>query len=89
MSVYVCRISKGDTHMNASIEALIARQLAAPKAFRVVTAYACGKTRALDVETVGQAENHAIGERRLIGRDMIDRTTGATVRVVSVTVECI
>ncbi|MBZ9888104.1 hypothetical protein LB559_09145 [Mesorhizobium sp. BR1-1-3] len=63
---------------------LIAARLAAPKKFRVVTLYECGKTYTHDTEMMGQAENWAIGERRKIGRDLIERATGKTVRVVSV-----
>lgn len=63
---------------------LIATRLAAPKRFRVTTAYASGITKTREVETKGQAENWATGERRKIGRDLIDRVTGETVRVVSV-----
>lgn len=66
------------------IEAFIAKRLAAPKNFRVTTTYADGRTRTLDVETIGQAENHAHGQRCKIGRDLIDRDTSKTVRVVSV-----
>lgn len=35
------------------------------------------------------AENFAMGERRKIGRNLINRETGKTVRVASVTVEAI
>lgn len=70
-----------------NIEALIASRLAAPKTHRVVTTYACGKTRVLETATEKQANTHAIGERRLIGRSLVSRETGATVRVVSVVVE--
>lgn len=66
---------------------LIAKRLAAAKNFRVVTTYADGKTRVHETETRGQAENWATGERRKIGRDLISRDTGATVRVVSVEIE--
>ena len=65
---------------------LIATRLAAPKSFKVVTTYADGTTREHRTETIGQANNHAIGERRKIGRDLISRETGLTVRVVSVEV---
>jgi len=68
---------------------LIAKRLAAPKAFRVVTTYADGKTRVHETETRAQAENHAKGERANMGRDLIDRMTGETVRKVSVVVEAI
>lgn len=63
---------------------LIAKRLAAPKQFRVVTLYASGVVKTHDTETIGQAENWATGERHKIGRDLIDRMTGEKVRVVSV-----
>lgn len=70
---------------------LIAKRLAAPKNFRVVTTYADGRTRVRETETLGQAENWATGERRKIGRDLISRnedlTAGPIVRVVSVDIQ--
>ena len=66
---------------------LITKRLAAAKNFRVVTTFADGKTRVHETETCGQAENWATGERRKIGRDLISRDTGATVRVASVEIE--
>lgn len=63
---------------------LIARAHAMPKTHRVVTLYACGKERTHDTRSAASAELHAGHERRKIGRDLIDRDTGATVRVVSV-----
>ena len=69
-----------------NIEALIAKRLAAPKNFRVTAHYADGATKFRDVETEGQAENAATTYRHKIGRDMIDRDTGKTVRVVDVTI---
>jgi len=59
---------------------------AGPKPFRVVTTYASGVVKTLDCHSAGAAENHAFGERRKIGKDLIDRETGETVRVVSVEV---
>jgi len=70
-------------------EQLIAAALAAPKTHAVVTTYADGRERRFDTRNAGSAENHAVGERRKIGRDLIDRNTGATVRVVSVEVVAI
>ena len=63
--------------------------LAAPKTHRVVTCYQCGKRREHETRNLASAENYAIGERRKIGRDLIDRESGATVRVVSVEIELI
>lgn len=65
---------------------LIAARLAAPKTHRVTTHYACGKTRTFDAHSEAAARNHALGESRNIGRDLIDRATGATVRKVRVEV---
>lgn len=67
-----------------AINAIIAAALAAPKTHAVVTTYACGKVRRLETRSALAAETHAIGERRKIGRDLIDRETGGKVRVVSV-----
>lgn len=69
-----------------NIEAFLAEQLARPMTHRVVTTYADGKIKSHDTRGAAQAENWAIGERRKIGRDYIDRATGSTVRVVSVEV---
>lgn len=67
-----------------TVNQLLAALAAAPKPFRVVTTYACGKVRSLDVISMAAGENWATGERRKIGRDLIERETGRTVRVVSV-----
>lgn len=69
-----------------NVEALIAKRLAAPKKFRVLTTYAYGALRHHDTETLEQSNNHAVGERRKIGRNLISRETGKVVRVVSVEV---
>lgn len=68
---------------------LIAARLTAPKQFRVTTLYQSGNMRIHDTETLPQAENWAIGERRKIGRDLIERTTGEKVRVVSVEINAL
>lgn len=68
---------------------LIAAALAAPKTHEVVTTYACGKVHRHPTRSAGSAEVHAGTERRKLGRDLIDRATGKTVRVVSVEVEAI
>lgn len=64
----------------------IAAALAAPKTHAVVTEYACGKVRRHETRNAAAAENFAVGERRKIGRDLICRETGKTVRVVKVSV---
>lgn len=67
-----------------NIEAMLSALAAAPKPFKVVTTYECGKVRSLDVHSAAAGETHAFGERRKIGRNLIERETGRTVRVVSV-----
>lgn len=67
--------------------ALIQAALAQPKTHRVVTTYFDGRTRTHETRSAVTAESHAIGERRKIGRKLVDRDTGKTVQVVSVVVE--
>jgi hypothetical protein len=67
-------------------EAFLAAQLARPLTHRVTTTYASGATRTHDTRSAAQAENYAVGERRKVGRDLINRMTGETVRVTSVTI---
>lgn len=66
---------------------LIAAALAAPKTHRVVTEYLGGARRAHETRSHATAENYAVGERRKIGRELIDRDTGKTVVVAKVTIE--
>lgn len=62
--------------------------LLAPKTHRVVTRYQGGLIRILETRNEASAQTHAdFVERPKLGRDLIDRATGATVRVVSVDVE--
>lgn len=68
---------------------LINAALTAPKTHRVVTTYACGKVRTHETRSEATAENYAFGERRKIGRELIDRETNKTVKVVSVAIEAI
>lgn len=63
---------------------LIAASLASPKTHAVLTAYADGTVKRHETRSLAAAENWAVGERRKIGRDLIDRATNRTVRVVSV-----
>lgn len=70
--------------MNA-LEKIAAAQ-AMPHTHKVVTTYADGAVRELATRNAAAAETHAIGERRKVGRDLISRETGKTVRVVSVDV---
>lgn len=71
--------------INERLEAL-AR---APKTHRVTTHYAGGASRNHDTRSAATAETYAVGERRKIGRTLINRETGAEVRVIAVTVEAL
>lgn len=66
---------------------IIARMRAMPKAWRVVTIYDNGTSRTHETATEEQANNYATGDRRRIGKPLVDRASGRTVIVVSVTVE--
>jgi hypothetical protein len=77
------------TRENEMIEDRIASLLARPRTHRATITYACGKVRTYDAASESAAESFAHRERRKLGRDLIDRETGHTVRVVSVTVEAI
>ena len=68
-------------------EAFLQAQLAKPLTHRVTTVYEGGAIKTHDTRSEAQAENFATGERRKIGRDLIDRDTGNIVSVVSVSVE--
>ncbi len=63
---------------------LIAAALAAPKTHTVLTTYADGAIKQHQTASLAQANNWAVGERRKLGRDLIDRATGNAVRVVNV-----
>ncbi len=67
-----------------SIDALLSAALAAPRTHAVLTTYASGRVKRHETRNAASAENHAVGERRKIGRELIDRETGDKVRVVSV-----
>lgn len=75
--------------MLPSTAALLSAQFAKPLTHRVTTTFANGATRTHDTRSQGQADNYATSERRKIGRDLIQRETGETVRVVSVTISAI
>lgn len=68
---------------------LINAALAAPKTHEVVTTYECDKVSRFETRSAASAETHASGLRHKIGRDLIDRETGATVRVVSVEIKAL
>jgi hypothetical protein len=65
-------------------EAFLAAQFARPLTHRVTVLYEDGNVRTHDTRSLGAAENYATGETRKIGRDLIDRESGKTVRVVAV-----
>lgn len=73
--------------MTVAPHPLVAAMLAKPITHEVVTRFADGTERHFGVRSAAQAENYAIGERRKIGRDLINRETGKTVRVVAVEIE--
>jgi len=70
--------------MNPATQRLIDAALAAPKTRAVLTTYEDGTVKRHETRSAATAENWAIGERRKVGRDIIDRDTGKTVRVVMV-----
>lgn len=73
--------------MSADIHPLIAAALAAPKTHEVVATYADGAVRITQTRSLASANTHAdCVERPRLGRDLIDRATGKTVRIVDVTV---
>jgi len=70
-----------------SIESRLEAIVAAPKPWLVRTVYVDGNVREFRAPREGMARNHAAMLSRKIGRELIDRETGAVVRVAAVTVE--
>ena len=68
---------------------IIARVKAMPMTHKVVTWFADGATRTYETRSMGAAENYATGERRKIGKTLINRETGAAVNVIDVTIEAL
>lgn len=68
---------------------LIAAARARPITHHVVSTYACGKVETHEVRSMGAAENYATMVRRQIGRDLIERDTGKTVRRISVEIKAL
>jgi hypothetical protein len=68
---------------------LINAALEAPKTHRMVATYACGKIYTFETRSNASAQSHAEMWRRKINRNLIDRDSGKTVRLVSVDVEVI
>lgn len=56
--------------------ALINAKLAAPKTHAVITTFSDGRTRRFETQSLKQAENYSIMDKRNIGRSLIDRATG-------------
>jgi hypothetical protein len=67
--------------MTSAITDRLAVLAARPREWRVTTHYAGGATKAHDTHNEAGANNYALGERRKLRRDLIDRATGATVCV--------
>lgn len=72
--------------MDKATAELLARIQAMPHTHKVVTTYADGKVREFTTRSEKTAKNHAVLDRRNIGRDLIERETGNIVRIVSVEV---
>lgn len=68
---------------------IIARVQAMPMTHKVVTHFADGTTREFPVRSIGAGENYAVGEKRKIGKTLINRETGASVQVINVTIEAL
>ena len=71
----------------STLEARLAAIAAMPKTHIVVTTYADGRTRRFGCRSQNAANNYRASIAGKIGRDLIDRDTGATVRVISIEVE--
>lgn len=69
-----------------STPSIISAMLARPITHEVVTKFADGSERRFGVRSEAQGKNYSVGEQRKIGRDLLNRDTGAMVRVVSVEV---
>lgn len=59
----------------------------APKVWRVVTRYSDGSEMVREMPLEAMARNWEIGERRKMGRELIERATGIKRRIESVMVE--
>jgi hypothetical protein len=79
-----------ETITDPRIAALVRAALDAPKTHVVVTLYADGTTKRHETRSRASAETHAnMVIRPQLGRDLIDRKTGKTVRMIDVTVEAL
>ena len=68
-------------------DAFLTALAAQPKTHRITTIYECGKVRTFDAHGAAAAANFAARESRKIGRGLIERETGKTVQVASVSTE--
>lgn len=67
--------------------AFLAAQFARPITHHVVSTYVCGRVDTHEVRSLGAAQNYATGQRRQIGRSLIERDTGNTVRMINVEIK--
>lgn len=70
----------------ADIRARLEALAAAPRTHRVTMTYACGKVRTYDARNADEAEAFRMREALAIGKNKIERDTGAKVRMISATV---
>jgi hypothetical protein len=66
-------------------EAFLQSHLAKPFSHCVTTLYANGTSKTHSTRSLAAAENFAKGQRQKLGRDLIDRATGESVRILAVT----
>lgn len=71
---------------NETTEDFLARMIARPKTHAVVATYESGKVYSFECASLGAAKNHATTWERKIGKSLISRETGETVRVISVVI---
>jgi hypothetical protein len=71
------------------LPACVIAALNAPKTHEVCTLYASGVEKRHQTRNLASVEMHAVLERRKIGRNLVDRMTGESVRVVSVTIRAL
>ena len=71
-------------------EDFLARMLARPLTHKVVTHFADGTTREHTCQSLGGANNYAVGEKRKIGKVLKSRLTDEVIStIVAVTVEAL
>ena len=71
----------------ANVNQFLSALAAQPKTHKVVSTYACGKVHVFEARNERSAESYAdTVARPKMDRDLIDRESGANVRVISVEV---